>query len=277
MRQDILELAQRAARLVGSQILSHYKDESDLDVRFKKGPSDVVTQVDIWAEHEISRLVKKAFPEHLIIGEEQFSTLSQKEQSSLEQQASEGVNWIVDPIDGTANFVNRIPHSSVSLGILEYGIRQVGVVFDPYRNEMFTALKDSGACLNDAPIRVSATESLSHAVIVSAFDDSSGKLSPAESRANQVFLKEARAYRRFGSAAIDLCWVAAGRLDAAFEPGLAAWDAAAGSLIVEEAGGVVCNFGRSSSNELDLFSKLFFAANPRLHSEMLGYMSVEES
>jgi myo-inositol-1(or 4)-monophosphatase len=194
----------------------------------KKGTIDLVTDVDLEVERMFRALIAERFPDHDILAEEMGAT-------------SRGgrYRWVFDPLDGTTNYAHGIPIFCSTVALELDGEAIVGAVYDPNRRELFTAERGAGAWMNGAPMRVSGAATLIDAVLVTGFpynvrerlDDILGLFTG--------FLAEARAVRRLGSAAIDLCWVAAGRMDAFWEQGLQAWDTAAGALMVQEAGGRV--------------------------------------
>jgi myo-inositol-1(or 4)-monophosphatase len=202
------------------------------DVRIdKKGAIDLVTDVDVAVERMFRDLIAKRFPEHQVLAEE----LGGRE------SAPTGPCWVFDPIDGTTNYAHGLPIFCASLALEVNGVADVGAVYDPNRRELFTAERGGGAFLNGRPLRVSAADALVDAVLVTGFPYD------VHSRIDEIvglfgrFVGRARAVRRLGSAAIDLCYVAAGRLDGFWESDLKPWDMAAGALIVVEAGGRVTN------------------------------------
>jgi myo-inositol-1(or 4)-monophosphatase len=218
---DLLALARRAALEAGSMV-SRTPGRS-LRAFTKSSPTDFVTEMDRAAEQVIREIILTARPDDGLTGEEGSS-----------QPSRSGISWLIDPIDGTTNYVRGIPNFSVSIAAVTADEASVGVVHDPTLGETFTAVRNRGAALNDTPIRCSATP-LPEAIVGTGFG-----YSPAE-RAEQAELLGAVLpavgdIRRPGSAAISLCWVACGRLDAFYEEGLEPWDFAAGALIAREAG-----------------------------------------
>ena len=195
----------------------------------KKGAIDLVTEVDIAVEHMFRDLIATRFPDHQILAEEFGGS----------PLAPAGPCWVFDPVDGTTNYAHGIPIFCASLALEIDGIPQVAAVFDPTRQELFTAERGRGAWLNGRPIAVSTAASLVNAVLVTGFPyDVHGRVEEIVGLFAQ-FVGRARAVRRLGSAAIDLCYVAAGRMDGFWESDLKPWDVAGGALIVEEAGGRV--------------------------------------
>ncbi len=196
----------------------------------KKARHDYVTEVDKACEEEIVREIKRYYPEHSFLCEEGGAT------------GDSEVVWVIDPLDGTSNYMHGIPHFAISIAQQVNGRTEHAVVYDPMRDEMFTATRGSGAFLNQKRIRVSARSNLENAVLATAFPFRQRKQLQAYARVFQAILSKIEDFRRAGTASLDLAWVAAGRLDAFFEFGLSAWDVAAGTLIVREAGAVVQDF-----------------------------------
>ena len=196
-----------------------------------KSAVDLVTEVD----HAVQRIIvdglRRAFPSDSIVAEEGDTGLNPS-----------GRCWYIDPIDGTTNFVHGLPHCSVSIGLLEDGVPQCAVVFDPCKDEMFTAVRGQGAFLGDRKLSVSSAASLDQALLVTGFPYDRRENLDLYMRYFSTMLCEARDLRRLGSAALDLCYVAAGRFDGFWEWNLHPWDTAAGWLVVLEAGGTVCDY-----------------------------------
>jgi myo-inositol-1(or 4)-monophosphatase len=197
----------------------------------KEGINNLVTEADHAAEKAIIEVIQRVYPDHSILGEE-----------SGAQTTASDIQWIIDPIDGTVNFANHIPICAVSIGVEKAGEIILGAVYNPLMNELFVAEKGKGATLNGQPIRVTDKSNLAKSCLVTGFPYQyvSGSNDPMEVVSRLV--KAGIPIRRLGSAAIDLCWVAAGRFDGFFEHHLEAWDSAAGFLIVAEAGGRVTDF-----------------------------------
>lgn len=233
----MLNIAIRAARVAGNIIAKGYEQAiSDIDIA-QKGQNDYVTAIDKEAEAAIIGVVRKSYPEHIIIGEE--SGIIEGEENT-----DKSVQWIIDPLDGTTNFVNRLPHFCVSIGIRENGVTTVGVVYDPMRNELFTAVRGEGAKLNEFRLRVNpARRDLNGAILATGFPFKKPQHRPAHLSMLENLMNNGVAdFRRTGSAALDLAYVAAARVDGYFEIGLKPWDCAAGELIAREAGALVTNF-----------------------------------
>lgn len=227
----MLNIAIRAARKAGNIIVKGYERLDELKT-VEKGANDYVTNIDKNAEASIIEVIRKAYPEHTIIGEES---------GALEGNDSD-VQWVIDPLDGTTNFVKGLPHFAVSIAIRVKGRTEVGVVYDPIRNELFTAVRGEGAKLNEFRLRLDNKNELTGAVLATGFPFKATKHMPAHFNMLEALITECADFRRTGSAALDLAYVAAGRVDGYFEIGIKPWDCAAGDLIVREAGGIVCDF-----------------------------------
>ena len=225
----ILNIAVRAARRAGSIINRAALDSGGLQVK-TKNPNDFVTEVDRAAEQAIISAIHAAYPEHAILGEESGS-ISSKENPEY--------RWIVDPLDGTTNFIHGFPQYCVSIGVEHRGAMAHAVVYDPVKNELFTASKGRGAFLNDRRIRVSKCVKLGDALAGTGFPFK--ELGRVDLYIKQLrnMMEKTAGVRRAGAAALDLAYVACGRLDAFWELGLSPWDMAAGSLLILEAGGLV--------------------------------------
>jgi myo-inositol-1(or 4)-monophosphatase len=233
------------------------RDDLHVDM---KGAIDLVTDVDMAVERMFRALVAERFPDHSVLAEELGGSAA----------APQGPCWVFDPIDGTTNYAHGIPIFCASLALEIGGIAEVAAVFDPTREELFTAERGGGAYLNGRRMHVSATESLVDAVVVTGFPyDVHGRVDEIVGLFGS-FVGQARAVRRLGSAAIDLCYVAAGRMDGFWESDLRPWDMAAGALLVVEAGGRVTNMDGSpfSSRRSHVL-----ATNARLHDPMLDIIS----
>ena len=234
------------------------KNMKDLKwTKTKSGFYDIVTNVDVEVENRLKEKVSRAFPNDIVFGEET---------GIEEKKAPNGYMWIVDPIDGTTNFSKKIPHSCVSIAIAYKTKPVAGVVYDPFMGELFEAVKGEGAFLNGECMRVSKTSNLENAVVNTGYQYSAVHMREKVLKDYQAFFGKVRALRIFGSAVLDLCYVAAGRIDGFWEYELKPWDMAAGSLMVEEAGGVVMDL---LSDEFTVYSKSILATSPDLLSEML--------
>ena len=246
-----------AAQAGASEILRFFNKE--FTISNKKGVNNLVTEADHAAEKAIISVINEDFPTHYILSEE-----------AGEIKMDSEYKWIIDPIDGTINFANGIPICCVSIGVEHKGKIVMGAVYNPFIHEFYFAEKGMGALLNDKKITVSSKTKVIDSCLVTGFpytylDAPNGPL--------QVFEKLIRKgvpVRRLGSAAIDLCWVAAGRFDGFYEHKLQAWDSAAGFLIVEEAGGKVTNF---KGDDYSVYQPHILATNGKIHDEMLGIIN----
>ncbi|HEX7370935.1 MAG TPA: inositol monophosphatase family protein [Rhodanobacteraceae bacterium] len=230
MARPAVTVAIRAARAAGSVIL-RYMNRLDSVAVIEKHHLDFVSQVDREAEAMIVRELRRAYPDHGFLGEE----------TGASGKVGARFTWAIDPLDGTHNYLRGIPQFAVSIAQLEQGEPVHAVILDPLRNEIFTASKGDGAFLNDRRIRVSKRESLDGAMLATGFPYRERRHLDAQLGMTREVLKRAEDIRRAGSAALDLAWTAAGRLDGYFETGLKIWDMAAGCLLVREAGGRYCN------------------------------------
>ncbi|MGN6237977.1 inositol monophosphatase family protein [Dyella sp. KULCS107] len=229
MPRPAVTIAARAARAAGNIILRYMNRIDGLNI-VEKQQMDFVSEVDKLAEAEIIKELRRAYPDHAILGEESGAI------------GKGPLQWVIDPLDGTHNYLRGIPHFSVSIALLEKGVPMHGVVFDPLRDELFTASKGDGAFLNDRRMRVSKRENLGGAVIATGFPYRQRAHLNPQLDMTRAILGQAEDIRRSGSAALDLAYTAAGRYDGYFEIGLKPWDMAAGVLLVHEAGGRYCDF-----------------------------------
>ena len=225
----MLNIAIRAARNAGTLIMRSLQHVEHLEVT-TKGRNDYVTEVDHLVEQEIIKIIKKSYPEHAIMAEE-----------SGESGDNDTV-WIIDPLDGTTNFLHGFPHFCVSIAVRVKGQVQHAVVYDPQRDELFTASRGEGAKLNDRRLRIAKRRDLKGALLATGFPFKYPEHHEKYLASFQALFSQVADIRRAGSAALDLAYVAAGRLDGYWEIGLQNWDLAAGVLLVEEAGGLVTDF-----------------------------------
>jgi myo-inositol-1(or 4)-monophosphatase len=224
----------------------------------KKGAIDLVTEIDLRVEREFRALIADRFPDHVVLGEE-FSAVA-------ERDAVPEHCWVFDPVDGTTNYAHGLPIFCSSLALEIRGVPSVAAIYDPNRRELFTAERGHGAWLNGAPLRVSTANTLIDSLLCTGFPYSVQHDAGTLLGLFGEFLKVSRAVRRLGSAAIDLCYVAAGRLDGFWEQSLHPWDVAAGALIIQEAGGRVTDLagGPYSSRAGNLI-----ATNGHIHDAMV--------
>ena len=228
---------------------------SDFKITNKDGINNPVTEADLASEKAILEVIKKDFPNHFILSEE-----------AGEIKMDSEYKWIIDPIDGTINFSNGIPICCVSIGLEHAGKLVMGAVYNPLMDEFFFAQKGFGASLNDKKISVSKKSDLSKSCLVTGFPYKYLDTENSPLEVFERFIRKGIAVRRLGSAALDLCWTAAGRFDGFYEHSIKAWDNAAGIIILEEAGGKVTGFdGKAHS----IYQPDILATNGLVHEEML--------
>ncbi len=248
-----LNIAVKAARRAGSIINRAAQDIERLTIT-KKGPADFVTEVDRQVEQTIIDILHEAYPDHAFLGEEGGAVGESEFQ------------WIIDPIDGTTNFLHGFPMYCTSIALAHKGIVTQAVIYDPVRNDLFTATRGSGAFLNDRRMRVSNETRLDDALIGSGFPYSSMEHQERYLRMLAEVMRKTAGIRRPGSAALDLAYVAAGRYDGFWELGLKPWDMAAGTLLIQEAGGLVSDL---DGNNQFLQTGHVVAGNPKIFGQLL--------
>lgn len=251
-----LATAIEAVIRAGDVQMQHFGREIRVD---KKGAIDLVTEIDLQVEREFRAMITERFPTHVVLGEE-FAAEGDRERRAE-------FTWVIDPVDGTTNFAHGLPIFCSSVALEVHGNAAVGAIYDPNRRELFTAIRGRGAWLNGMPLRVSAADAVIDSLLVTGFHYSIHKDPEELLGLFGEFITRARAVRRLGSAAIDLCYVAAGRFDGFWEQKLQPWDVAAGALIVAEAGGrVTLASGAPFRSE----AGSVLATNGRIHDEMLA-------
>lgn len=226
----------------------------NISIEYKTGENNLVTNIDKAAEKIILDFINKDYPTHSIIAEE----------SGTDKKSSE-YTWVVDPLDGTTNFAHGIPIFGVSIGLQRNNQTVLGVIYDVMRDVVYSAEKGSGSYENDKKIFVTNNALLNHSVLVTGFAYDMKNIDEAV-KIFGTFLKETRAVRRLGSAAIDMCYVASGAFDGFWEADLQPWDVCAGMLLIEEAGGKLSDFKGESIN---VFSNQFLTTNGLVHNAML--------
>lgn len=249
----MLNTAVKAARRAGAVINRASRDLDALSITTKRR-NDFVTEVDRAAEEAVIEILQKAYPDHAILAEESGAS------------GTSEYEWIIDPLDGTTNFIHGFPQYAVSIGLRHKGVMQQAVIYDPTRNELFTATRGRGAFLNDQRIRVSKRAHLKDSLIGTGFPFREAENIDEYLRVFKRVTFETAGIRRAGAAALDLAYVACGRLDAFWEKGLAPWDMAAGSLLVLEAGGLISDYD-GEANYME--SGEVVCGNPKVFAQLL--------
>ena len=253
----LLQTAIEAGQAAGALL----RDYAETGFRIEhKNPINLVTDADRAAEQCVIDRLRASFPDHHFLAEE----------GGRSDKGRSPYRWIIDPLDGTTNFAHGYPAYCVSIGLEYEGRCIIGVVFDPTRNDLFTAIEHRGAHLNGRPIRVTTTQTLDSSLLVTGF-----AYDIRETKRNNLdhfakFALKAQGLRRTGSAALDLCYVAAGRFDGFWEVRLNPWDMAAGSVIAREAGGRLTDF---SGNDLSIYGQELVASNGQIHEAMLAVLN----
>jgi myo-inositol-1(or 4)-monophosphatase len=242
----------------GAAELSRFFNKSFV-VSNKEGINNLVTEADHASEKAILDIIKKEFPDHYILSEEAGEIIQDS-----------NYKWIIDPIDGTVNFAHSIPLCCVSIAVEHNGEIVMGSVYNPIMNELFFAEKGKGSTLNDKNISVSKKQNVINACLVTGFPYTYLDLPNGPLQIFEKLIRKGIPVRRLGSAATDLCWVAAGRFDGFYEHKLEAWDSAAGYLIVEEAGGKVTDF---KGNKFSPYQPQILATNGTMHDELLAVIN----
>lgn len=259
MRDPIVNIAVRAARAAGNVIIRAV-DRLDSIRITEKAPHDFVTEIDQQAEREIISIIRKAHPNHAILSEE-----------CGELEGTDDYTWIIDPIDGTRNFIHGFPHFAVSIAVSYRDKIEYGVIYDPVRQELFTAARGKGAQLNDRRMRVSKRSNLEECLVGTGFPFRHGQTDlKSYTDSLQAILPICGDVRRAGAATLDLAYVACGRLDGFWEMGLKIWDIAAATLMIKEAGGLVSDF---HGREDYLNTGNVIAGNPKVLKSLLKNLS----
>lgn len=243
----------------GAAVLKHFFSSKTLKISNKEGVNNLVTEADHAAEKAIIDTIRAQFPDHFLLTEE-----------SGELKSNSEYKWIVDPIDGTVNYAHNIPICCVSIGLEHRGTIIMGAVYNPLLDEFFLAEKGKGATLNGEPIQVTTKNRVIESCIVTGFPYTYLDMPNGPLEVFDRFIRKGVPVRRLGSAAIDLCWVAAGRFDGFYEHKLNPWDSAAGFLMVEEAGGKVTDF---TGKDYSLYQPQIIATNGIIHEEIIGWIS----
>jgi len=249
MLDKIIDISKEAGKIIREGF------GKNIQIDFKTGENNLVTEIDKKAENCIINFIEKEFPNHSILAEE----------SGQSNRNSEYM-WVIDPLDGTTNFAHRLPIFSVSIGLRKNRETIYGVIYDVMQDKIFAAEKNSGAFCNDEKISVNNNQRIEESLLVTGFPYDMEEKLDRSLEVFKLFLKKSRAVRRLGSAAIDLCYVASGVFDAFWEEKLNPWDVCAGMLIVEEAGGKICDF---NGEKIDIYSKEILASNGKIDQKML--------
>ncbi|MCC3372565.1 inositol monophosphatase family protein [Cohnella sp. REN36] len=266
--KTLLGSAVRYAMEAGEQILSRMS--APYRVGDKVNRADLVTDVDLHSERVIRERIGRDYPDHWILSEETDGGL---DAFGMMARPAPGIGWIIDPIDGTINFVHGIPHFAVSIGIVRDGSLLHGVVFNPVTRELFHATHGEGARLNGDPIRVGAEADVGRALLATGFQASDWRRDSVAAAQVSRIAGISRSVRILGAASLDLCMIACGRLNGFWHDGLYPWDVAAGLLIVREAGGTVSN---GEGDPYVWSDKKLVASSPELHGELLALLFTED-
>ena len=254
---NYFDTAVKAANLAGQYLVENLGKVREIGLKAK---NDLVTDIDLFSEKLIVDTISAEFPDHSILAEE----------GGMRENGSE-YKWLIDPLDGTMNYAHTYPFFSVSISLEENGRPVLGVVYDPVRDEMFSAELGQGACLNGAQIKPSVTENLEDSLLATGFLHKDESIVEQNLKHFSDFIWKARGVRRDGSAALDLCYVACGRYDGFWELGLHPWDMAAGAFIIEESGGNVTNI---SGGEFTTYKGDIAATNGLIHNQLLNLLSL---
>ncbi|RQO33416.1 inositol monophosphatase [Herminiimonas sp. KBW02] len=257
----MLNTAVKAARR-GAAIINRASFDLDRIKVTEKKPNDFVTEVDQAAEQAIIEVLKSAYPDHAILAEESGASANLHDENDNV--------WIIDPLDGTTNFIHGFPQYCVSIALQQRGQITQAVVYDPTRNDLFTATKGAGAYLNEKRIRVTKRDKIADALIGTGFPYRAGDNIDEYMKMFKIMTQSCAGLRRPGSAALDLAYVACGRLDGFFEKGLQPWDMAAGSLLITESGGIMGTFDGESDY---LYKGDVIAGTPKVFAQMVSLLS----
>ena len=263
MLEQVIQVGRQAALTAGAVLRRNYEKPHDITL---KSAIDPVTESDLVSQETIINLIRQTFADHSFLAEEVMGEVGEEAKKKGPLPPPPIYRWIIDPLDGTVNFAHGFPMFCVSVAVEAAGVLEYGVIYDPLREEIFEARRGGGASLNNRPLRVSRVDRLEAALLVTGFPyDSRLRLPETLARMGRM-LAVAQGVRRAGSAALDLAYVAAGRLDGFWEENLKPWDTAAGVLLVAEAGGTVSTFSGAPFN---LEAANIVASNGLLHPDML--------
>ena len=264
MNERHLQVATEAAKAGAAELMMRW----DHRVVQEKAPKDLVTDADLASQKAIRAILMNAFDDYAFVGEEQGE--NEPPESVRRGDESAPPCWVVDPLDGTINYVHRLQSFAVSIGLHARGKMRLGVVYDPVTSELFTAIDGGGAACNGVPIQTSDCKDISNSLVACSFRAGVKASDPEVMRFVRV-LEQCRSLRRLGSCALNLCYVAAGRLDAYWATNVAAWDSAAGSVIAREAGAELTSY---QGSEMDDWNPRFCVAGTRsLHQSIVSLLS----
>lgn len=254
---NYLSVAEESAREAGKFLRENIGKIKEIEYKTK---NSIVTEVDRLSENLIIKIVNSKFPSHGILAEERGKS----------RDASAYI-WIIDPLDGTTNYAHTYPFFSISIALEVEGVIRLGVVYDPIREEFFSAELGMGAYMNKENIRISKVQAVGESLLCTGFTHENAWMVNENLRHFENFIRNAQAIRRDGSAALDLCYVACGRYDGFWELGLHPWDTAAGALILSESGGKITDF---SGGEFNIYGEETLATNGLIHDEMIDVISL---
>ncbi|MNS82115.1 Inositol-1-monophosphatase [compost metagenome] len=257
----MLNTAIKAARR-GAAVINRASFDLDRVVVTEKQHNDFVTDVDQAAEQAIIEVLSKAYPDHAFLAEESGASANSHDENEYQ--------WIIDPLDGTTNFIHGFPQYCISIALAHRGVVTQAVIYDPVRNDLFTATKGAGAYLNEKRIRVTKLDRISNALLGTGYVAGSARALDEYLKMYQIMAERSQGVRRAGSAALDLAYVACGRLDGFYEKGLKPWDIAAGALMITESGGIVGEFSGESDY---LYKGDVIAASPKIFGQMITLLT----
>jgi myo-inositol-1(or 4)-monophosphatase len=257
----MLNTAIKAARR-GAAVINRASFDLDRVIVNEKQHNDFVTDVDTAAEQAIIEVLSKAYPEHGFLCEESGASANVNDETEY--------LWIIDPLDGTTNFIHGFPQYAISMALQHRGVITLALVYDPVRNDLFTAEKGSGAFLNDKRIRVGKLDRIAKALLGTGYQAGNPAALTEYLKMYGIMAERSHGVRRAGSAALDLAYVACGRLDGFYEKGLKPWDIAAGALLVSEAGGIIAEFNGESDY---LHKGNVIAGSPKVFGQMIGLLA----
>lgn len=268
--QPLVNIGVTAARKAGQIIVRAMEKMESVQIQ-QKGLNDFATQVDRASEEVIIQIIKKAYPDHDILGEEGGLLTGNKEVNGTNRfQSKDNITWVIDPLDGTTNYIHGFPQFSISIGVLQNNRIEHGIIYDPLRDELFTASRGRGAQLNGKRLRVT-TADLDGALLGTGFPFRNMDHLEKFLSVLRKLCPTVAGIRRAGSAALDLAYVACGRFDGFWECDLKIWDIVAGALLIREAGGIVTSYDGSDDF---LESGYVVAGNPKIHKSLMQQLQI---